>query len=120
MPARDGTGPMGQGPVSGRAAGRCAAAPGPASGRTMGGGPGRGWGCGARGGGGGRGWRHGRVGVGWLEWMRGRSTPAPSEPADYAGDRRVLSDRAAALQAELDRINSRLSETRTGRAPEEP
>jgi hypothetical protein len=57
MPGGDGTGPMGMGPMSGRAAGYCAGYPAPGfMNPTPGGGWGRGWG---RGFGGGRGWRAG-------------------------------------------------------------
>lgn len=51
MPAGDGTGPMGMGPMTGRAAGFCAGYPvpgfmNPIPGRGFGGGRGRGWGRG--------------------------------------------------------------------------
>jgi len=57
MPGGDGTGPMGMGSMTGRAAGYCAGYPVPGfMNPTPGGGWGRGWG---RGFGGGRGWRAG-------------------------------------------------------------
>ena len=75
MPGGDRTGPMGQGPMTGRAAGYCTGSPMPGS---MNPAPGRGFGNWGRGrgfwgGGGGRGWRHrfcaqgmpGRAGGGW-------------------------------------------------------
>ena len=62
MPCGDGTGPMGQGPETGRAAGKCAGygVPGymnPVPGRGFGRGRGR-WGGRGHGRGCGRGWRH--------------------------------------------------------------
>ncbi|MCK4450947.1 MAG: DUF5320 domain-containing protein, partial [Anaerolineae bacterium] len=61
MPAGDRTGPMGMGPMTGRAAGFCAGydAPGYVNAIPGRGFWGRGWRGGGRGwGGGGRGWRH--------------------------------------------------------------
>jgi hypothetical protein len=72
MPAGNGTGPMGMGPMAGRAAGFCAGhgVPGymnPAAGR----GSGRGRGAwGGRGGGGGRGWRNMFYATGLTGWQR--------------------------------------------------
>ena len=65
MPAGDKTGPMGQGPMTGRGAGYCAGFQVPGfmnSGPGMGRGRGRGWGMGRGGGmGRGRGWRGGNM-----------------------------------------------------------
>jgi hypothetical protein len=47
--------------------------------------------------------------------MRGGPSPAPSEQADPPGNQLSLKERAVALQAELDRIKSRLSEIDTAR-----
>ncbi len=73
MPAGDRMGPMGWGPMTGRAAGFCAGygAPGymnPAPGRGFGMGFGRGRGFGGRGGG--RGWRFGYFATGQPGWQR--------------------------------------------------
>ena len=85
MPGGDGTGPMGAGPMTGRAAGYCAgyAVPGftnPVPGRGFGFGGGRGWG---RGGGRGFGW--GRGGGRGFGWGRGFGGGAAGYPA-YAPD----------------------------------
>ena len=69
MPAGDGTGPVGQGPMTGRGLGYCAGFPMPG---YAWGGPGRGFG----GRGGGRGWRHGFRATGMTGWQRaGFGTP---------------------------------------------
>ena len=74
MPFGDGTGPVGQGPRTGRAAGYCAgygvpvyANPIPGRGFWCRGGRGRGFG----GWGGGRGWRHRNWGAAVPGWLRG-------------------------------------------------
>jgi hypothetical protein len=46
--------------------------------------------------------------------LRGRWFAAPPQQADPASEQRALTNQAAALQAELDRIKSRLSETGSG------
>jgi len=74
MPGGDGTGPVGLGPMTGRAAGYCAGYPVPgymnaAGGRGLGG-----WG---RGRGGGRGWRNQFYATGLTGWQRaGMGWPA--------------------------------------------
>ncbi len=84
MPAGDGTGPMGMGPMTGRAAGFCAGynMPGyanPIPGRGLGWGFGRGfWGWGGRGGG--RGWRHWYYATGLPGWARLGYGPAWGMP----------------------------------------
>ena len=70
MPGGDHTGPLGQGPRTGRAAGYCAGCdmPGymnPVPRSSLGGGRGGGWG------GGGRGWRHRYYATGLTGWQRG-------------------------------------------------
>ena len=79
MPGGDRTGPMGMGPMTGRAAGYCAGydAPGygnPVPGRGFGLGWGRGWG------GGGRGWRRGFYATGLPGWLRFGYGPAGGQP----------------------------------------
>jgi len=65
MPAGDGTGPAGLGPMTGRAAGYCAGYPVPGYMNPI---PGRGyWGWGR---GGGRGWRHWFYATGLTGWQR--------------------------------------------------
>ncbi len=116
MPGGDRTGPQGAGPMSGRGTGRCAGDAQPTPGRGMGGGFGRGWGFRARGEGAGRGWRHGQAGGGWRWWRRGSATAAPVDPAEPVGGEAELKDRAAALEAELEAIKSRLSDIGSGRS----
>ena len=91
MPGFDGTGPMGMGPMTGGARGRC----GP-YGRSFGRGafgPWVGWGRGR-----GRGYRHMYWATGVPGWMR------------YGKEQEVgfLKDQAAALKEELDAIDIRL------------
>jgi hypothetical protein len=105
MPGGDGTGPMGRGPMSGRAAGTCAGSgmPGsanPVPGRGFGMGFGRGRGAGGRGPvGGGRGWRNMFFATGLPGWMR-------------FGDQQTLKTQVEGLQSELDFIKKRLENTK--------
>ncbi len=117
MPRGDGTGPMGMGSMTGRAAGRCAGygMPGYAS-RPYAGGFAGGFGRGGGFGGGGRAWMCRRSGPGFSGWAGfGRG----AGPYAYAGaygrpdpetESQVLRDQADALRAELDFIEKRLSE----------
>jgi len=127
MPAGDGTGPMGMGPMTGRAAGFCAGyeVPGYANwvpGRGLGWGFGRGFrGRGWRGGmggwgGGGRGWRHWYYATGLPGWARFGYAPAWGTPpyaaygAPYAPtmtreqEIEMLQDQARYFQDALDDI----------------
>jgi len=120
MPGGDGTGPMGLGSRTGRAAGYCAgySVPGymnPVPGRGFGG-RGRGWFAYGRGRGGGRGWRNGDYATGMPGWMRagygypaygGGPYPYVAEPS--AGDEKeMLKGEAEALKQELEDIQSRI------------
>ena len=84
MPRGDRTGPMGAGPMTGRAAGFCAGntAPGYAN---FGGGRGRGW------------------------IAPGAATVAPTGPQELA----VLKQQAQQLQADMELIQSRIQELET-------
>jgi hypothetical protein len=118
MPGGDRTGPMGLGPMTGRAAGYCAgfAMPGygnPAPGRGFGMGFGRGRGFGGRGfGGGGRGWRHwyyatglpGGLRSGWWGAPPSYAAPTPTAERDY------LEGVAESLQGQLNDIKKRLDQ----------
>jgi hypothetical protein len=120
MPAGDGTGPMGMGPMTGRGAGFCAGYDAPGYANPI---PGRGFGRGFWGrgwGGGGRGWRHWYYATGLPGWMRfgyGRwpapqwayGTPVPG-PMPREQELQVLVDHAEALKAELDQISARIEE----------
>lgn len=98
MPGRDGTGPLGAGPMTGRGAGRCAGFNN--AGRanaTQGRGPcGRGLGR-RQGGGGGRGGRR----FGW-----GVQAAPVASPSD--AERSMLQGQAEVLQQQLDVIKKRL------------
>lgn len=134
MPAGYGTGPMGMGPRTGRAAGFCAGydVPGyanPLPGRGLGWGPvlslskgfGRGfWRRGRRGGG--RGWRHWYYATGLPGWARFGYGPAWGTPpyaaygAPYAPtmtreqEIEMLKDQAEYFQDALDGITKRIEE----------
>ncbi len=132
MPAGDGTGPMGMGPMTGRAAGFCAGYGAPGYVSPV---PGRGfWGRGGRGGGrgwggGGRGWRNWYYATGLPGWMRfgygqwpapqvaaawgagpwAYGAPAPG-PMPREQELQMLMDQAEALKAQLDQISARIGE----------
>ena len=112
MPGGNGTGPLGAGPMTGRAAGYCAGygTPGylnPAGGR-FGGGFGRGRG-GWGGGGFGRGFRNMFYATGLPGWARyGYGGYVP--PAAGADEKQVLTGQADALRAQLDNIQKRLEQ----------
>jgi hypothetical protein len=138
MPAGDGTGPMGMGPMTGRGAGYCGGydAPGwanPGPGRAFGAGRGRGafWGGrGAWGGGGpmawggrGGGWRHRHwyYATGVPGWARASDVPAwgappPAAYGPYAGppsreaETEFLRQQAEWLKQQLDAIGQRIEE----------
>jgi hypothetical protein len=109
MPRGDGTGPMGMGPMSGRAAGYCAgfAVPGFMN-------PGVGFGRrgGGRGfGGGGRGWRHRFYATGLPGWMRaGWPAVAPVAAPSKEDQARALKQQAEFLEESLAEIKQRLAE----------
>jgi hypothetical protein len=121
MPGGDGTGPMGSGSMTGRAAGRCAGfyAPGFAN-RELGseGGPalGRGRGIWSRGFGGGRGWRNQYFATGLPGWARGGRFASgwamrpPESKIDREAEKLLLARRAEALHEELERLEKRFSE----------
>ena len=124
MPRGDGTGPMGMGPMTGRAAGFCAGfgVPGyanPIPGRAFGMGLGRGWF-----GGGGRGWRHWYYATGLPGWYRAGYAPAwyPSPfpaPMTAAQEASILEEQARLLREELERLDERLKALREERQPGE-
>lgn len=116
MPGGDGTGPQGQGPMTGRGAGYCAGSPVPGYANSA---PGRGWGRG-RGGfgrGGGRGRRNWYYATGLPGWQRAAmGYPAfgegvnPYAPQISAQEERdMLKDQAEFLKQQLDDVQSRIS-----------
>jgi len=114
MPGGDRTGPMGMGPMTGRAAGYCAGygMPGyanPIPGRGFGMGRGRGF-RGRGFGGGGRGWRHWFYATGLPGWMRLGEYAAPYQRPDPQTEMQALKNQAEALESELDSIRKRIDE----------
>ena len=114
MPQRNGIGPMGRGPMTGRGRGACygETTPDDRRGRPDGWGPGRGRGIGAGAGGGGRGWRHWFHATDVRGWMKERwGHPAIDDNEDSAEmERRALEHRTAQLESELGAIKEKLSE----------
>ena len=120
MPAGDGTGPMGLGPMTGRAAGYCAGYPvpgymNPIPGRGIG--FGFGWGRGR-----GRGWRHGYYATGLPGWSRWGMWPgygvAPFPVPTPAQESKTLKDQATHIEQALNEIRQRISELDTTQAQE--
>jgi hypothetical protein len=119
MPAGDGTGPRGMGPMTGRGAGYCAGYGAPGYANPM---PGRGFGMGrGRGGGWGRGWRHMYYATGLPGWVRYGYAPAwgAPPPAAYGPygapptpeqETEFLKSQAEMLKEELDAISQRIAE----------
>jgi hypothetical protein len=109
MPAGDRTGPMGRGPMTGRAAGYCADYGAPGWANPI---PGRGFGPGW-----GRGWHHRR----WVQasgvpgWLRFGCPPGWGAPLAYAAPSReqeadFLKQQAEWLRQQLDDIGQRIEE----------
>lgn len=121
MPGGDGTGPMGMGPMTGRAAGYCAGygVPGYVNavpGRGLGLGWGRGWGGGGRGR---RYWYRATGLPGWLRYGYGPAWSQPAYAAPYAPyapgltkeqETQALRNQAEFLKQALDDISKRLEE----------
>ncbi|MFN2167014.1 MAG: DUF5320 domain-containing protein [Anaerolineae bacterium] len=123
MPAGDGTGPRGMGPMTGRGAGYCAGYDAPGYANPM---PGRGFGMGwGRGGGRGRGWRHMYYATGLPGWARYGYAPAwgappaaaygpygapPQQPLTPEQETEFLKSQAEMLKQELDAISQRIAE----------
>lgn len=113
MPAGDGTGPVGQGPMTGRGLGFCAgySMPGYAWG-----GPGRGFGGH---GGGGRGWRNRFWATGLTGWQRagfgapfayGQPMPAPAATVTAEQELGALRAQAQQFEVALENIQKRIDE----------
>ncbi len=118
MPRGDGTGPMGMGAMTGRAAGLCAgyAVPGYANslagrGFAMGFGRGMGMACGR-----GRGFA-GR-GFGWrsMAYAAPYGTAAQFQAPDPELEKQILMNQAKAVESELESIKKRLSELESAKS----
>lgn len=119
MPAGDGTGPMGMGPMTGRAAGYCGGydAPGWAN-PVRGRGPGLSWGRGGARGGRGGGWRHRNwyYATGVPGWARLGYAPTWEGYEPYAAapsreqEAEFLRQQAEWLKQQLDAIGQRIEE----------
>ena len=115
MPGGNGTGPMGMGPMTGRAGGFCAGfgMPGYANAPAR-----RGFGVGygrrreLRGRNAGRGFRHMFQATG-PGWMRFGEYDAPYQDPDPSLEKQMLKSQVKAMQSELDFIKKRLSEIET-------
>lgn len=122
MPARDGTGPRGMGPMTGRGMGFCGpGADRPGGGYGLGYGYGRGGGfrgggfgrCAWPGGGRGRGWRNMYYATGVPGWGRGWMHPGFGPYAggwSEADDLEALKGYAANLEEALRNVQTRVSE----------
>lgn len=109
MPGFDGTGPRGQGPMTGWGAGYC----GSGTARRAGGAPGYGRGRGGFG----RGWRNRYFATGLPGWMRdGYGPPVYDESVTES---QVLKDQAQELQRALQAIEARLETLEKKNKPEE-
>lgn len=111
MPGRDGTGPMGKGPMGGRGFGNCAGRGATAGVQAT---PGQGFGRGFGQGGGGRGM--GRMfQAGATQGGRRFGFDASNRDSDFTMENQALKRQNEALQSELDVIKKRLDamETRT-------
>lgn len=116
MPFGDGTGPRGEGPMTGRGAGYCAGyrRPGYANSRPkrgLGRGYGRGYGSG-RGPGFGRGFR-GRYLRNYPDWIRGNRTQDISNEEELQNlreEERAIEKDLSTLKEDLDKVKNRISE----------
>jgi len=105
MPRGDGTGPMGQGPMTGRGAGYCAGYPVPGYANSWGGRMGMAWG---RGRGGGRGYGRGGYGPG-ARWMGTPAYPAYA-PMQYPYPAPDPQTQAAGLQSQAEQLRDMLEQ----------
>ncbi len=123
MPGGNGTGPMGMGPMTGRAAGFCAGYGVPGYQNPIGGrggmGTGRGFGGGRGLGGGGRGWRNQFYATGLTGWQRAAGGFAPTgyagAPTAPSADQQLamLKSQAEYAESQLTEIRKRIDELET-------
>ena len=104
MPRGDRTGPMGMGPMTGRAAGYCAGYGVPGNVNPM---PRRGFGMGW---GGGRGWRHRYYATGLPGRARFRYPSAWDAPPTPEQEAESLKAQTERLKEQLNTINQRIAE----------
>ena len=106
MPFGDRTGPLGEGPMTGRGAGRCAgfAVPGSMN-PGLGGGMGR-----CKRGGQGRGWRHQFFATGLSGWQRAAGTLTGTNAAPLA--RALPEQEIAALKSQAESLQTTLNHMR--------
>ncbi len=111
MPGGDRTGPMGEGPMTGRAMGFCAQFPVPGRGNRRFGAGRLGLGRGR-----GRGWRNWFYATGLTGWQRAAlgqpawGKPAAAAPSTEAQELAVLKQQAENLSQTLEQINQRIEE----------
>ena len=110
MPRGNGTGPIGEGPMTGRGMGNCVtnSAPGYMNlgqGRFGVGRGGQPWGCGS-----GRAWGRGRSGYRGSGWGRGPRPAYESAPANTEEEKKHINEEINSLQAELDNLKKYLTE----------
>ena len=119
MPAGDGTGPGGMGPMTGRGAGYCAGYGAPGYAKAIPGrGFGMGWGRGRGGGWGRRNWYYATGQPGWARFGYAPAWGAPQAPAygPYAApptpeqEAESLRTQAGWLKEQLDAISQRITE----------
>lgn len=126
MPYGDRTGPMGAGPMTGRAAGFCAGYNRPGNmnpNRGFGFRMGRGGGFGGGGGGGGRGWRNQFRATGVPGWARngGYNSPTIYNPTPYEPEitpeeeLKVLKTQSKMLEKDLSDLKKRIEELETAK-----
>ncbi len=113
MPAGNGTGPMGAGPMTGRAAGFCTGHAAPGYANSFGGRGFRG-----RGGGRGRGFRHWYHATGLPAWARdpyGYSAPVAPMPVQPSPEQELaaLKQQAEQMQNVIEDVNHRIKELET-------
>ena len=125
MPGGDRTGPMGMGPMTGRAAGYCAGfavpgfmnAPGGREFEGRGGGPGRGW----------RNWFYATGLTGWQRAAAGvpasgggqfapaaRTGPAASPAASQEQELNILKQQAETMEQQMKQLRERIEKLETG------
>lgn len=101
MPRRDGTGPMGMGPMTGRGAGFCTGFAAPSYANPVG------YGCGF---GGGRGFRRMFYATGLPRWARFGGQNTNGANASDAGEKELLKRQAKLLENQLHDVKKRLAD----------